>query len=276
MHSIALALGAGGARGLAHIHAIHAFDDLGIKPAIVAGTSIGSIIGATACAGMSAAEITDHIYSKINSPLALVSDMFAVRPKSLKSFLAEGGLRIGELNLERILEVFMPKGLPEVFADLEIPLKIAATDYYGQKTTVFEDGILLSAIAASAAMPAVFLPVKRDNRYFIDGSATNPCPINLLQGKADHIIAIDVSGGTTGEPSERPRKIDAMLASSQMMQMSIVDHAAAQHPEVALLRPPVDHYRALDFLKAKEILAETAALRDEVKHQIDRFLLQPK
>jgi NTE family protein len=65
-----------------------------------------------------------------------------------------------------------------------------------------------------------------------------------------------------------------MLASSQMMQMSIVDHAAAQQPQVALLRPPVDHYRALDFLKTKEILAETAALRDEVKHQIDRFLLQ--
>lgn len=274
MQTIALALGAGGARGLAHIHAIQAFDDLGIKPKIVAGTSIGSIIGATACAGMSAVEITDHIYSKIDSPLTLVSDMFAVRPKSFKSFLAEGGLRIGELNLERILEVFMPEGLPEEFADLTIPLKIAATDYYGQETTVFEDGSLLSAMAASAAMPAVFLPVKRGNRYFIDGSATNPCPISVLGGKADHIIAIDVSGGTSGKPSERPSKIDAMLASSQMMQMSIVDHAAAQHPQVALLRPPVDHYRALDFLKTKEILTETAALRDEVKHQIDRFLLQ--
>lgn len=274
MQTIALALGAGGARGLAHIHAIQAFDDLGIKPKIVAGTSIGSIIGATACAGMSAVEITDHIYSKIDSPLTLVSDMFAVRPKSLKSFLAEGGLRIGELNLERILEVFMPEVLPAEFADLGIPLKIAATDYYSQKTTVFEDGNLLSAMAASAAMPAVFLPVKRGNRYFIDGSATNPCPFSVLQGKADHIIAIDVSGGTTGDSSERPSKIDAMLASSQMMQMSIVDHAAAQQPQVALLRPPVDHYRALDFLKTKEILAETAALRDEVRHQIDRFLLQ--
>lgn len=274
MQTIALALGAGGARGLAHIHAIQAFDDLGVRPAIIAGTSIGSIIGAAACAGMSAVEITDHIYRKIDSPLNLASDMFAVRPKSLKSFFAEGGLRIGELNLERILEVFMPEELPEKFADLEIPLKVAATDYYGQKTTIFEDGILLSAMAASAAMPAVFLPVKRSERYFIDGSATNPCPLNVLEGTADHIIAIDVSGGTSGNSSERPRKIDAMLASSQIMQMSIVDHAAAQQPKVALLRPPVDHYRALDFLKTKEILAETAALRDKVKHQIDRFLLQ--
>jgi NTE family protein len=81
MNSLALALGAGGARGLAHIHAIRAFDDLGLKPKIVAGTSMGSIIGAAVCSGLSADEITDHIYSKISSPLSLMSDIFKVRPK---------------------------------------------------------------------------------------------------------------------------------------------------------------------------------------------------
>jgi NTE family protein len=273
MNSIALALGAGGARGLAHIHAIKAFNDLGVKPKIVAGTSIGSIIGAATCAGMSADEITDYIYSKISNPLTIMSDIFKVRPKSLENFLKEGGPRIGELNLERTLDVFLPDALPETFADLAIPLKIAATDYYGQKTTIFEEGTLLSAMAASAAMPAVFLPVERNGRFYIDGSATNPCPLNILQGEADHIIAIDVSGGPNGNATERPSKMDAMYASSQMMQMSIVQHAATQHPNVVLLRPPVDSYRSLDFLKAKEILAQTEALCDQVKHQIDRMCL---
>jgi NTE family protein len=118
MNSLALALGAGGARGLAHIHAIKAFDDLGLKPKIVAGTSMGSIIGAAACSGLSADEITDHIYSKISSPLSLMSDIFKVRPKSMGNFFDEGGPRIGELNLERILGVFLPDAIPDTFADL--------------------------------------------------------------------------------------------------------------------------------------------------------------
>ena len=272
MNTFALALGAGGARGLAHIHAIKAFDDLGIKPKVVAGTSMGSIIGAAACSGLSAYEITDHIYSKISSPMSLMSDIFKVRPKSMGNFFDEGGPRIGELNLERILDVFLPDAIPDTFADLEIPLKIAATDYYGQKTKVFGDGNLLSAMAASSAMPAVFLPVERGGCFYIDGSATNPCPLDILQGEADHIIAIDVSGGTSGNSAERPSKIVAMYGANQMMQMSIVQYSAALHPETILLRPPVDSYRSLDLMKAKEILAQTSALRDQIKQQIDRVL----
>lgn len=272
MDTIALALGAGGARGLAHLHAIRAFDDLGIKPKVVAGTSIGSIMGTAVCAGMSADEITDHIYSKIDSRLTLIGDLFKVRPDSVESFLKDGGLRIGELNLERMLEVFLPDTLPDEFSDLAIPLKIAATDFYGQRTTVFESGKLLSAMAASSAIPAVFLPVERDGRFYIDGSATNPCPMDVLEGAADHIIAVDVSGGTSGEPTERPSKMEAIYGSNQMMQMSIVLHAASKFPKVALLRPPVDSYRSLDFMKAKEILAQTEDLQDQVKREIHRLL----
>lgn len=272
MDNIALALGAGGARGLAHIHVIQAFDELGLKPSLIAGTSIGSIIGAAACAGMSAEAITDHIYSKISSPLTLMSDVFKVRPSSFENFFSEGGLRIGELNLERILKTFLPDAIPDTFTGLSIPLKIAATDYYGQCTSVFENGPLLSAIAASAAMPAVFLPVERDARFFIDGSATNPCPLDVLQDQAQHVIAIDVSGGPHGDDTQRPNKIDAMYASNQIMQMSIVQHSASKYPKTALLRPPVDSYRSLDFLKAKEILAQTVDLKDQVKAQIDSFL----
>ena len=270
-HSIALALGAGGARGLAHIHAIRAFDELGIKPKIIAGTSMGSIIGAAACSGMTADAITDHILGKISNPLSLVNDAFKTRATSLKRFLAEGGPRIGELNLERILDVILPDAVPESFADLTTPLKIAATDFYGARTAVFEDGPLRSAMAASSAMPAVFLPVKRDGRFHIDGSATNPCPLNILQGSADHVIAIDVSGGTDGDPSERPSKLDAMYGANQMMQMSIVQNAAMQYPQTVLLRPPVASYRALDLLKAEEILTKTAALCEKVKYEIDRL-----
>lgn len=62
MVTVALALGAGGARGLAHIHVLEAFDDLGIKPCFIAGTSMGALIGAAACSGMSGKEIKEHVF----------------------------------------------------------------------------------------------------------------------------------------------------------------------------------------------------------------------
>lgn len=122
-------------------------------------------------------------------------------------------------------------------------------------------------------MPAVFLPVERSGRFYIDGSATNPCPLDLIDDGQKHVIAIDVSGGSHGDETQRPDKINAMYASSLMMQMSIVQHTVSKHPKAKLLRPPVDSYRSLDFLKAQEILEQTLNLKDQVKAVIDRTVL---
>ncbi|OWY12872.1 hypothetical protein B6V73_17980 [Thioclava sp. JM3] len=275
MTTIALALGAGGARGLAHIHVLEAFEDLGVSPSMIAGTSIGSIIGCARCAGMSGAEIKDFVLDRVSNRRRLLSDVFRTRPANLETFFEEGGLRIAELNLERILGVFLPPELPPRFEDLKIPLKIAATDYFEQSTTVFESGHLLPAMAASSAIPAVFLPVEFGGHFYIDGSATNPCPLDLVQGRADHVVAVDVSGGTQGQAFGRPNKIDAVYASNQLMQMSIVKHTAAKFPETLLLRPPVDNFRSLDFLHARQILEETKPLREKAKVEISRLLDDP-
>lgn len=272
MTKIALALGAGGARGLAHIHVVRAFNELGIKPVCVAGTSIGSIIGAAFCSGMSADEMTDHVYSTVDSPLALVRDMFRIGPDSFGTFFKEGGPRIGELNLERILAGILPDSIPQQFSDLHIPLKVVATDFYGQTMTLFDNGDLRFAIAASSAIPAVFLPVERDGRFYIDGNATNPCPIDIPHDTADHIIGIDVSGGSHGDPKKRPTKVEVSYASGQMMQRSIVNNMAAKHSNAIVLRPPVDNYWSLDFLKAREILSQTSILRDQVKTALENVL----
>lgn len=270
MTDIALALGAGGARGLAHIHVIRAFDELGVKPVAVAGASIGSIIGAAYCAGMSADEMTDHVESTLRDPLGTLRDIFRVGPDSLRTFFKEGGPRIGELNLERVLTGILPDEVPHRFDELQIPLQIAATDFYGQCRTVFDSGDLRFAMAASSAIPAVFLPVERDGRFYIDGNATDPCPIDILQDRADRVIAIDVSGGSYGDPTKRPSKIEVTYAASQMMQRSIIRNAASRYPDTMLLRPPVDAIGSLDFLKAKEILDHTASLKDEVKRALSQ------
>lgn len=269
--SVALVLGAGGARGLAHIHVLKAFDDLGIKPAVIAGTSIGSIIGASYCAGMSGAEIEEYILARFNDRARLISEAFKVRPDSFKSFLKDGGMRLGELNLEKILAVFLPDQVPATFEDLQIPLHVAATDYYASRDALFETGDLHKAISASAAMPAVFLPVNIDGRYYLDGSSTNPCPLNVVQGRADHVLAIDVAGGPNGAPDVKPSKVDAMYAASQIMQKTIAGLMVQAYPDTVLLRPNVDAYRSLDFLQAAEILAATAPLREQAKHALGQF-----
>lgn len=272
MANFALALGAGGARGLAHIHAIQALDELGVVPTAVAGSSIGAIIGAAYCAGMKADEMIAHIEETLNNPLGLIRDMFRIGPDSFGTFLKEGGPRIGELNLERILTGILPDSIPQNFSDLKIPLHIVATDFYGQSRTIVDTGDLRFAMAASSAIPAVFLPVERDGRFYIDGNATDPCPIDILDHKANQVIAIDVSGGSHGDPTKRPSKLDVSYAAGQMMQRSIVQNKARFFPDTVLLRPPVDAVFSLDFHKAREILSQTAVLKDQVKVAIEKVL----
>lgn len=269
---VALVLGAGGARGLAHIHALKAFDDLGVAPVVVAGTSIGSIIGAAYCAGMTGAEIEQYVIERFNDRTRLITEAFKVRPDSFSKFLSDGGVRLGELNLENILTVFLPPELPATFDDLKIPLMTVATDYYAGMETLFTDGELRKAIAASAAIPAVFLPVQLDGRYYMDGSSTNPCPVNVVQGRADHVIGVDVSGGAKGNADVRPSKLDAIYASNQIMQRYIARLMVEKYPNSVLLRPDVRGYRALDFLNVTKILSQTAALREDMKTALAKIL----
>ncbi|MEM9912274.1 MAG: patatin-like phospholipase family protein, partial [Pseudomonadota bacterium] len=223
MTDFALALGAGGARGIAHIHAIKALDDLGVRPSVIAGTSIGALMGAAYASGMSGQDIDDFIEDRIQNRLVLLSQIFRIRPESVWQFLADGGPRIGELNLERILSVFLPDTICKEFSSLSIPLRVIATDFSGERDRSFEEGPLLSALAASASIPAVFLPVKIEGFYFIDGSATNPCPVDWVQDAADRVIAIDVAGGATVPRGEKPGKLDVLYGANQIMQRTMVD-----------------------------------------------------
>lgn len=272
MQTIALTLGAGGARGLAHIHVIRAFEELGVRPVAVSGASIGAIFGAAYCAGMTASHLEEHIKNGIADPLGLMRDVLRAGPDSLKAFFKDGGPRIGQFNLEAILEAVLPDNIPPTFEELDIPLKISATDFYAGRATVLEKGDLWFAMAASSVIPGVFLPVERDGRFYIDGNATDPCPMELVQDLADHVVAVDVSGGITGDGTKRPSMFEASYAAGQMMQQSIVRSKASQCPHAILLRPPVEAFFALDFHKAKEVLAQTAPLKEEAKRFIDAAL----
>ena len=269
--SFAIAFGGGGARGLAHIHVIEALDELGIRPVAISGSSIGAIMGAAMASGMSGREIHEYACSILGRGTTIASRMWQARPESFAEVMQDG-IRVSQFNILRILKAFLPPNIPASFEELGIPLKVTGTDYYGHRMTVFESGDLYSALAASAAIPAVFRPVVRDDVTYIDGGIYNPVPFDLVTGMADIVIAIDVVGAPEVMQHARPNSLDLMFGATQLMMQSItagkLQHAS---PDI-LLRPPVSRFRALDFMKIEAVLKETAAVKEDLKRSVERVL----
>lgn len=272
---IGLALGGGGARGLAHIHVLAAFDDLGVRPAHIAGSSIGAIIGAAYASGMSAAEIEEFALSSFATPRLLAGRLWATRPPSFSDFWADGGFRLGQLNARRVLAAFLPESLHEDFSDLPIPLTVMATDFYARRALAITSGEVMSALAASAALPAVFRPVRREGLVLIDGGIYNPLPFDQLRAHAELIVAVDVNGGPEGDVGRMPTPVETMIGASQLMQQSIIETRLLIDPPDLLFRPPVARYGVLDFLRTRVILDETRGVREEAKAQLGRLLDRP-
>ena len=269
--TVAVAFGGGGARGLAHIHVIAALDELGIRPVAIAGSSIGAIMGAGMAAGMSGRDIEDHARAVLSNRNEAMARMWRSLPRSVGEMVA-GGIRLGQFDIGRILHAFMPDAVPQRFEELEIPLQVTATDFYRHSATTFGTGELYPALAASAALPALFRPVSLGGRLLIDGGIANPVPFDLLHGKADIVIGVDVVGGPSeGAPGThvRPTSIELLVGASQIMMAAIIELKLRETRPHILLRPPVAHFGVLDFLKVGRVLEETAAVRDELKRAID-------
>ncbi|WP_312798453.1 patatin-like phospholipase family protein [Tianweitania sp.] len=265
--SFAVAFGGGGARGLAHIHVIEALDELGIRPVAIAGSSIGAIMGAAMASGLSGKEIHEFARLVLSKRAELTRRMWSARPGTL-SDLMSSGLRVSQFNIQRLLSAFLPDGLPASFEDLQIPLKVTATDFFKQEQVVIEDGELQSALCASAAIPAIFSPVQRDGRTLIDGGIYNPVPFDLVEGQADIVIAIDVIGDPIEDIGRTPKSMDMLLGANQIMMQAINQLKMKQNPPAIYLRPGT-RYRALDFLKIDRVLSETLSVKDELKRAVD-------
>src|SRR5689334_13621735 len=163
--TIALALGGGGARGLAHLLMLEVLDELGLKPKIIAGTSIGAVFGAAYASGLSAKRIRAHVEEALSQRFDIVRQLLSARSEPMLNILP---IRSALLKPESLLEFMLPSAVPRDFADLEIPLKIVATDYYAQEQTVLTQGSLRTAVAASIALPALFTPVTLNGRMLMD------------------------------------------------------------------------------------------------------------
>jgi NTE family protein len=271
--SIALALGGGGARGLAHILMLEVFDELGIRPKIIAGTSMGAIFGAAYASGLSAKLIRAHAEEALGQRFDILRQLFSARSEPILKFLNFIPIRSALLKPESVLELLLPSKVARDFAQLDIPLRIIATDFYAQEPVVLSHGPLRSAIAASMALPALFTPVTIDGRVLMDGGLVNPLPFDILMGEADIVVAIDVSGASTGPGKHpHPSAFGALVSSSQIMQRAIVrEKLKVQQPDV-YVDVEVDEFYVLDFHRLKPILAAAAPAKEHLRRQLKRVL----
>jgi NTE family protein len=271
--SFGLVLGGGGARGLAHILMLEVFDDLEIKPKIIAGTSIGALYGVAYAAGLSARDIRSHTEDMLTKRIGLVRDLFAARVQGTGRFWDFVSARAAFLAPSVLLDLVLPAGVPQTFEELSIPLRVVASDYYALEAAVFSTGAVRPAVAASMALPVIFEPMLIDGRTLIDGGLTNPLPFDLIAGEADILVAIDVSGTTVPSPSRpRPAALEALFASSFLFERSIVREKLKAHRPDIYIDAGTGRYQALEFLKVREILAAAEPAKAELRAALERVL----
>jgi NTE family protein len=269
--SFALALGGGGARGLAHIAVLEALDDMGRKPVAIAGTSIGSLIGAAYAAGMSGKQIRRFVIRLAHNRAEVFRRLIATRAGTFANLFSMGFGSATLVDAEKFCRQFLPDRVPEDFDELEIPLTIVATDLYRRREAVFSSGALRPALAASIALPTVMRPVIVNDRILIDGGATNPLPFDHLGALADIVVAVDISG----EPADRrdiPNPWECLLTTVLVMGNAITAEKVKHGAPDLIVRPNVGSFRALDFLQASAILRTAEPVKAEVKDKLTALL----
>ena len=180
---IGFVLGAGSARGWAHIGVLRALSEAGIKPDLIAGCSVGAFVGAAFSAGR-----LDQLEA-----WALALDWKRVLR------LADFGLRGGLIKGERVNEVFREQFVECEFSELPIQFAAVATDLHSGQEIWLREGKVSVAIGASIAVPGLFRPVPYDDRYLVDGSVVNPIPVSLCRAMgADIILAVDLGSDLVG------------------------------------------------------------------------------
>lgn len=268
---LALVLGAGGARGLSHILVLEALDELGLKPARIAGCSIGAIVGAAYAAGLSGHDLRDYVMRTFRDRAKAIAQVLDARIGKFSDLVRGLGNPV-LIDGERLLDLFWPEAVPDRFEDLVIPFTAIATDYHSYGEVALTEGPLTPAVAASLAIPGLVRPVVVEGRVLIDGGAINPLPYDRLLAPNRITVAVDVSAPAAESEMRVPRPLEAMIGGSQILMRSVVQRMIERQPPDILIRAGAEGFGGLDFFRAKAILAAAEPVKDEVKRKLSQAL----
>jgi len=266
---IGLALGGGAARGLAHIPMLEVFDELGLKPSIIAGCSFGALVGAAYASGIPAKEIGDHARHILANRVQAAKYLFGVKGARLGDLLQRRSFRSLQIDGERLTSFIFPDGVAQRIEDTLIPLKIVTTDFNERREHVISSGPLCRAVAASIAIPGVISAPSIDGRLCVDGGITNPVPFNHVRPDSDLVVAIDVTGRIREPRRGHHSNMELAVGSMLIMFHQIAVLRRQQNPPDIYINPPIEGFMANDFFRISEMIAAASRAKDELKRALE-------
>lgn len=233
--AIGLALGGGFARGIAHVGVLKVLEEENIPIRCITGTSVGALIGAAYCSGVSAEELETIAKSVRFTTFArwTVSRYGFASNDRMVSFLT------------RILKV-------KTFEELRIPLGVTATDFNTGEGVVFHSGSIIDPVRASCAYPGMFLPVNIRGRWLVDGMLSHPVPAAPLHDMgADRVIAVHLKGKWARDGA--PRHLFDVIGQSFAIAQDMMSHLWRGAADI-LIEPNVVGFSYDDFKRTGELI----------------------
>ncbi|CAH0345975.1 patatin-like phospholipase family protein [Bacillus sp. CECT 9360] len=253
---IGLALGSGGARGFAHLGVIKVLMEEGIPVDMIAGSSMGALVGTFFAAG------TDDI-----ERLYKLSRVFKRR-----YYLDFTVPKMGFISGKRAKELIRVFTYGKNLEDLDIPVAVVATDIKAGEKVVFKEGPTADAVRASISIPGIFVPEKIGGRLLVDGGVVDRVPVSVAREMgADIIIAVDVAH--VKQDQEISSIYDVIMQSLDIMQMELVE--SRKIASDVMIRPRVEQYNSKSFTNILEIISigEEEARRNikQIKESIEKW-----
>jgi NTE family protein len=232
---IGLALGSGGARGFAHLGVVKALREAGIPIDMVAGSSMGALVGAMVCIGQS----DENLYKMAN--------LF-----KRKYYMDYTVPKMGFITGKKIKELIKLLTKQKHIEQTEIPLAIVATDLLHGEKIVFRSGSIADAVRASISIPGIMVPEKIDGKLLVDGGVIDRVPVSVVREMgADLVIAVDISHFKAEH--EVTSIFDVIIQSIDIMQREMV-----RWHEVSadiMIRPMVEQFSSTAFKDVNDIIA---------------------
>ncbi len=254
--AIGLALGGGFARGIAHIGVLRVLEEEGIPVRVMTGTSVGALIGACYCSGLTLEEMEG-----------------VARSVRFTTFARWTVSRYGFASNDR-MAAFLDRTLKvRTFEELRIPLGVTATDFNTGQGVVFHSGSIVDPVRASCAYPGMFLPVEIRGRYLVDGMLSHPVPTRPLREMgADRVIAVHLKGtwSNGGPPRHLFDVIGQSFAIAQDAMSSLWRGAAD-----LVIEPDVAGFGYDDFKRADDLIRVGEVAMRKALPEVRKWLEMP-
>jgi len=235
MPAIGIALGGGFARGIAHIGVLKVLEEEGIPVRMVAGTSVGAIMGAAYCSGLTIAEL-EELACKVR----------------FTTFARWTISRYGFATTDRMVPFLKRTLKVQTFEEMRIPLGVTATDFNTGKGAVFTSGSIIDPVRASCAYPGMFLPVRIGDSWLVDGMLSYPVPTRPLRAMgAERVLGVHLKGQWS--KTNAPRHFFDVIGQSFAIAQDMMSEAWRSAADV-LIEPDVAGFDYDDFKRAGELI----------------------